>query len=181
MSISPENMTALSAFATVAAEYCALIDSLRDGRPADLYAKLEGLLARLHGAILSVEKETSEKKHPEFKALAMTHDQWRDVAMSIANAVGQEIDRLFLEHGSAKVDASEVEKYYAFRARMLWDDLADIYRDLHDGLALWNLASPDAQAQAAWEWRFIYEAHWGDHLFRAMTTVYEARYQLYAD
>lgn len=181
MAISPDNMNALSAFASVAAEYCALIDSLGDGRPADLYMKLEELLVRLHGAILPVEKEMPDKEHPEFEKFEMTNDQWHGVAMTIGEAVGEESGRLYMEHGGANADATEVEMYYATRAGMLWDDLADIYRELHDGLALWELACPDAQAQAAWEWRFGYESHWGYHLFRAMTTVYEARYQLYAD
>jgi len=181
MPISPDNMKALSAFASVAAEYCALIDSLGDGRPTDLYAKLEDILARLHGAILPVEKEMSGKEHPEFEKLGMTHEQWRDVATTIGGAVEQERVSLFVRHGGGKADASEVELYLASRAEMLDDDLADIYRALHDGLALWELACPDAQAQAAWAWRFGYEAHWGYHLFRAMTTVYEARHRLQAD
>ena len=61
---------------------------------------------------------------------------------------------------------------------MLFDDLADIYRDVHHGLALWNASTPDAQAEAAWQWRWNYEHHWGEHLFRAMLTVHEVRYQL---
>ena len=80
-----------------------------------------------------------------------------------------------------KPDADETAKRLAFRAGMLWDDLASIYQDLHDGLALWDLGTEDAQAEATWPWRFNYEAHWGEHLFRAMTTVHEARYQLYED
>ena len=62
---------------------------------------------------------------------------------------------------------------------MFWDDLADIYRDLHNGLVLWNRGRPNAQAQAAWQWRFDYEMHWGEHLFRAMLTVHEIRYTLH--
>jgi len=62
---------------------------------------------------------------------------------------------------------------------MLFDDLTDIYRELRDGLALWKEATPDAQAEAAWQWRFNYEIHWGEHLFRAMLTVHEIRYQLH--
>jgi len=66
----------------------------------------------------------------------------------------------------------------ATRAEMLWDDLADIYHDLQMGLHHWQSGTPQGRETAAWEWRLHYEFHWGDHLFRAMTTVHEVRYQL---
>ena len=72
-------------------------------------------------------------------------------------------------------------EYPAARANCLWDDLAGIYYDLKYGLALWRLGTPDGQAEAAWQWRWNFESHWGNHLFRAMSTVHELRYDLYSD
>jgi hypothetical protein len=181
MAISPTNFQALSAFASVAAEYCDLIDSLRAGRPENLYRQLEGLLPRLQAAILPVETEMASRKHPEFKKLELTQDQWSDLAKVVGAAVGKESMSLYVEHGGAKPDANAFEQVDSTRAEMIWDDLTEIYRDLHNGLALWGLKTSDAMAQAAWEWRFGYEAHWGVHLFHAMTTVHEARYRLYVE
>jgi hypothetical protein len=172
------NRKALVAFASAAGEYCRLVDSFHDGRPASLYAKLEELLARLLSAIVPAEKETPGRSLREYKELAMTQEQYYDLARIIGGVVGQDAAALFQTHGGAKRDATEAEKYCAARAEMLSDDLADIYRDLRHGLSLWELDTPDAQAAAAWQWRFNYEAHWGGHLFRAMATVHEARYQL---
>lgn len=181
MTISQENLHALSTFACVAAEFCDFIDSMRDGRPAGLYRKLEEILPRLHAGILPVHSEMGERKHPEFDKLGMTHEQWCEVAKTINGVVGKETYALFMHHGGAKPEADYIEKYCASRAEMLWDDLADIYRELHRALTLWKLGDPDAQAEAAWNWRYNYEIHWGNHLFRAMTTVHEARYLLYED
>ena len=47
--------------------------------------------------------------------------------------------------------------------------LADIYRDVHEGLVLWEMARPE---QAVWEWRFGYWSHWGAHLVEALSAIY---------
>ena len=179
--MTQSNLNALSAFADVAEEYCALIDSLRDGRPSSLYRTMEALLPRLHLAILPVETEMASKERPEFEKLAMTHDQWRDIADLISATVAAESGELVKWHEELGGQDGRSDDYCATRVAVLWDDLADIYRGLLDGLNLWKIGTADAQAEASWEWRYNYEIHWGDHLFRAMTTVHEARYHLYAD
>lgn len=181
MTATPSHDDGLTAFATVAAEYCSFIESLRQGRPPKVFRKLESLFPRLHIAIMAVESEMADQKHPEFDRLRMTHEQWSELAGLLQDIFSEETLALFEEHGGAKSDANEVEKYCATRAEMLWDDLADIYRDLQYGLTLSRLDTPDAKAEASWQWRFQYELHWGEHLFRAMATVHEARYQLFAD
>lgn len=48
------------------------------------------------------------------------------------------------------------------------DDLADIYADLHRGLALYRAGHTGA---AAWEWAFHFRAHWGDHAVGALAAL----------
>ena len=52
MSKAPDNLSCLRAFATVAEEYCVLIESLGQNHPTDLFSQLESLLMRIHQAIL---------------------------------------------------------------------------------------------------------------------------------
>jgi Domain of unknown function (DUF5063) len=47
----------------------------------------------------------------------------------------------------------------------LADDLADIWRDLKRGLALYESGSVEA---AAWEWGFHFNTHWGHHTCGAL-------------
>lgn len=54
----------------------------------------------------------------------------------------------------------------------LSDDLLDVYRDLRRGLALWDGGAP--RAAAVWEWRFSFEAHWGDHVVDALRALHRA-------
>lgn len=51
----------------------------------------------------------------------------------------------------------------------LVDDLADIYGDLMQGLWLHEHGHREA---AAWQWRFSFDAHWGEHLTSAQRAVY---------
>lgn len=181
MSTPQSNLNALSAFAGVAEEFCTLIDSLGESRPDDLYQTLEAVLSRLHLAILPVEMGMARKGHAKFEKLRMTHEQWADLAKLIREALASESDSLFKWHVELQEQVGTCDDYCAIRATMLWDDLADIYRDLRFGLALWAIGTEKAKAEAAWEWRLIFEAHWGNHLFRAMSTVHEVLYELSPD
>ncbi len=173
MPISPKNMAALTDFADAAQDYCALVDTLKNGKPKGFYKKLESLLAKLAYLILPVEQEMSEAEDDQFEHLAMTHEQWSELAGIIMVATAPEMEELVAWHEETLEEGD--------RASMLWDDLPDIYRDLHDGLALWREGTPDGQAEAAWEWRYNYDIHWAHHLFRAMTTVNEMLYALFDD
>jgi hypothetical protein len=181
MAVSEDNLRALTAFAAVAEEYCAFIDALADGRPPSLYTRLEALLARLGTAILPVEKDMPDKERRKFETMGMTHEEHVKVAMAIAAVVQEQAAAIAAEHQELRTADQTGDDYCQVRAEMLWDDLAGVYRELRDGLVLWRLGTPDAQAEASWEWRYGYEIHWGDHLFRAMTTVHEARYRIYQD
>ena len=181
MSISENNLKALVDFAQAASDFCELIDGLRDRSPERLYRRLEAILVRLHTLIMPIEMEIAEDKHPEFDEMDLSNDQWNEIAERIGQVVGKEITALFEWHEVLRSKDEGGVDYCATRAGMLWDDLADIYRDLINGLALWRLETEDARAEAAWKWRWGYENHWGAHLFRAMTTVHEVQYQLCED
>jgi len=47
----------------------------------------------------------------------------------------------------------------------LSDDIADIYRDLRDGLIPYDAGD---SGEAAWNWRTDFESHWGRHAAHAI-------------
>jgi len=53
----------------------------------------------------------------------------------------------------------------------LSDDLLDVYKDIHRGLQHWD---DDNKDTAVWEWRFLFEAHWGDHAADALRALHRA-------
>lgn len=52
----------------------------------------------------------------------------------------------------------------------LADDLADIYRDVKAGLSLFEARH---FTDAAWDWRFHFQIHWGQHLVGAQRALHE--------
>jgi len=48
------------------------------------------------------------------------------------------------------------------------DDLATVYRALQEGIALFEGGSPD---QAAWHWRFMFDANWGRRALGALGAI----------
>lgn len=51
----------------------------------------------------------------------------------------------------------------------LADDLADIYRDIKDGLSLWTAGY---QVEAVWHWKFQFRYHWGRHAADAIRALH---------
>lgn len=51
------------------------------------------------------------------------------------------------------------------------DDLLDVYRDVRRGLTLWVASHT---TEAIWEWRFSFDAHWGDHAVDALRALHRA-------
>lgn len=171
---------AAEAFAQSAASYCRLIDSMRNSKPGALYSRLETLLSELHRGILPVTLPDTEG--PDVTGWRpMSNSQAAGVARAVRNLVHQDCAALIKRCGGTELGPGSLEVWETTRIDMLWDDLVDVHRELHDGLVLWNLAGPDARRDAVWRWRFGYESHWGEHLFHAMWTVHEIRYRLCRD
>lgn len=57
-------------------------------------------------------------------------------------------------------------------AGSLSDDLIDVYLDVRRGLDLWTSRAP--RAAAIGEWRFHFDAHWGDHAVDALRALHRA-------
>ena len=155
-----------------ATAYCALIDLLASGKPDHFYEHLLACLSRLAKSANELPFDCCVRE-VECEGHNMTHEEWGGVITQINHAVGQEVQRLI----AADKDRSDS----ATQAFMLSDSLADIYRDLHDGLRFCDLANDGGMQEAIWQWRFGYEHHWGLHMFEALHTVHRIRYELYEE
>lgn len=172
MSIDPKNLEILATFADSAKQYCEFVESCRNGRPDPFYSRIEAILSALQMNILPVGSEMAVADESHFGPLRMSTVERQEMSRMIAETVAAESKALPEHHQDSEEDMT--------RAVMLFDDLAGVYGDLHDGLVLWNSGFPESQVEAAWQWRWGYQIHWGRHLLRAMMTVHEIRYQLLA-
>ena len=147
--------SAIGRFADVARRYCAWAEGeLTDSQEAIRRTRL--LLAQLHLAAvqlpaLGIGKDT--------EATSISQDEWT---------------RLYHKFGSLPVtnysDVFNPLKEETPVMNSLADDLADIYRDLKAGLSLFETNHP---IDAAWEWRFGFQTHWGHHLVGAQRAIHE--------
>ena len=63
----------------------------------------------------------------------------------------------------------------------LSDDLADIWRDVKDGLLSFDSGKQSAVDGAVWHWRFSLESHWGHHAVGAIAALNALCFGPFAD
>lgn len=151
---------AAAEFRVPAEQFCALIDVAGKRDRERLLRDLAACLSALYGAALrlpNVAPETDELLNER-----LTREQW-----------GATFDRLLAALGEYDAYRTAVpfpeEKAEELKAHLA-DDLADIYRDLKNGL-LW-LASGEDVREVVWEWRFGFWTHWGRHLTEALRVIH---------
>jgi len=162
----------IAAFHRSAVEFCDFIDEIDKEEHPHLYEDLLRLLTQLAPTGLALPP-CGEGGENEYEETSLDYEDWRRVADVVGRATAPALKEL-------TADAAEDDPD-AIRTEMLWDDLADIYRDLRDGLGIFELGTDDAKKEAAWQWRFGYESHWGEHLFSALLTVHEIRFRVMND
>jgi hypothetical protein len=146
---------AIDRFAEIARRYCAWAEA-ELGDPNYEIRRVRLLLAELHLAAADLPDPGIGKN---IDAVSISHDEW---------------SRLFEKFGRLPVN-SYFDVFNPLQEEepvinSLADDLADIYRDLKAGLLLFEADHP---IDAAWEWRFGFQTHWGQHLVGAQRPIHE--------
>ena len=122
----------------------------------ELILQLQDHLVGLYATALRLPAgEPSESDVREAK-----HDGWSALHHRLASKLGDFNDYSFI-FDPYELDSAPVVSSLA-------DDIASIYQDLKDGLAMIE-ESPDA---AAWEWRESFKTHWGRHATHALYAVF---------
>jgi hypothetical protein len=160
---------AIDEFAETAKEYCRLIEEYRSTKVPAFLATVESLLPLLYLSALALPNVEPSRSEQESAAdagrLNELHDGLRkflrdyDLYYTVLDPVDRE-------------DHEPV-------AGTLAGDLAEIHTDLQEGLAYWRSASTSGKADAAWDWKFGFESHWGRHLTRAISVLYSLIHEHY--
>jgi Domain of unknown function (DUF5063) len=171
MSTSTNNAEVATRFASVAQEFCRVIDSAPNLDRIELLVQVYRILPPLIGEATRLpeielsedesEEEERKKSHAR-KRLRLSDAQWGQLYASLKVKLGDL--NLYWEVWDP---TKETEAIYGSLA----DDFADIYRDLKEGLNL----SEGQQAlpeDNIWHWRFGYYSHWGKHAIDALRTIH---------
>lgn len=154
MAIEAEQLSAIGRFAAAAEAYCSAVECEPGEAGAEMRA-FATLLATLHLGALGLPEVSVEDEPDAPSTEATVPAQGRFANLPVA-LYWDVLDPLVL------VPEPPV-------CNSLPDDLAEIYEDLKRGLALLAAERP---AAAAWEWRFHFYCHWGEHLVGAQRAIH---------
>jgi len=126
---------------------------------AELLGRLQKSLPELYRSALDLA-EADPTDEPDIDRLS--HEQWNELFTRIKAKIGGWV---YYQEMFDPYDFSESSPIVGDLA----DDLADIYRDLVNGVALWNLGR---YADAIWTWKFNFQIHWGEHALGALRAIH---------
>ncbi len=149
-----EIKTNVDEFAVLARRYCEWAESLpRD--PDDDLVTARDLLAFLHAAVLRLPDNCPSTEPADD---LVSTEAWKERYARF---------ELLPIKGYWKVFDALVMEQPVFNT--LADDLSDIWRNLKEGLLLYDSGKVE---EAVWQWRFHYEIHWGRHLLGAEYAIH---------
>jgi hypothetical protein len=164
-----ENYTNIAdRFGAVADEFCAAVDAASRIDRVELLARIYRILPKLINEAIKLPNITSDDdsdKAVESKLrpnVRLNDEQWGQLYKSLKQKLGD-------WDGYTQVFDPTTDKEASFGT--LADDIADIYRDLKEGLVL-NETSQATPEEIIWDWRFAYYSHWGKHAIDALLTIH---------
>jgi hypothetical protein len=166
---SPQDYASIAdRFATVAQEFCTAIDSASSTDRTDFLLRIYRTLPRLIDEAIelpavSLTDEDEEPSEPRAHKpnVRLAYAQWEQLYNLLKEKLGDW--DLYMQvfdptEGKEAIPGS------------LADDLADIYRDLREGLDRQN--EKGLLQDLIWDWRLSYYSHWGQHAMNALQTIH---------
>jgi hypothetical protein len=148
---------ALDRFRHAARAYCALIDRVKPGQGLDeLVRPLHASVADVYAAALALSPLPVGDEDSQVATRA--HEDWKELDDRLRGVLGR-ADRYYA------IWDLEVSRPESVVEGSLADDLADIYLDLREGLALDEAGETPS---ALFEWRLGLWSNWGLHAANAI-------------
>jgi hypothetical protein len=156
--------TAFSDFSLVAAQFCEVVDCSPSLDRIQLLSRIYEILPRLihEGLMLPALSWSDADTQKEIRHTRMKEAEWGRLYQLLQEKLG-EWD-LYWQVFDPTKDSEAIRGSLA-------DDIADIYRDIQEGL---NLHNPDLtlQQDTICGWRLLYYSHWGQHAINALYTIH---------
>lgn len=158
-------------FAGIANRFCSVVDSASGMERADLLLQIYRILPKLIDEAISLpdvklsdsDDPPEGNSEPAFRAKVRQGEQeWRQLYNLLKEKLA-DWDRYWQVFDPIEDD----EALFGTLA----DDIADIYRDLKEGLVLseTHQAPPE---DIIWNWRLLFYSHWGKHAMDALLAIH---------
>ena len=171
MNIQDDYAGAVNRFWPTAQQYCALVDSRSAVEKSEFlvraYRMLPGLIAEASRLpLVSFSDDENEEQGATIRKIRaeteMKQQEWGQLYDSLKEKLGDW--DLYWMVFDPRTDNEAIHGSLA-------DDIADIYRDLKDGIGLKETNKVPA-CEIIFEWRFGFTSHWGQHAVNALRTIH---------
>lgn len=139
--------TSIHEFSVAAREYCKFIEEDETTKSQDYVLRCLQLLLTLHLRGLKLPGLGTGKSEN-----GIGLEQWQVIRARIASRLDRDAYSMIFE---------PFDESPAPLLGSLSDDLADIWKDLKEGLLQFDLGTTSGIENAVWMWRFGLEYHWG--------------------
>ncbi len=171
MSISAKNAEAANRFGSVAQRFCSVVDSAPNLDRTELLVRVYRILPQLINEAIDLpnvelsddEGQEEERRKSQARVQArLSQAQWAQLYAFLREKLGDW--DLYWQVFDPTKDNEAIRGSLA-------DDIADIYRDLKEGLVL-SKAQQALPEDNIWEWRLGFYSHWGKHAIDALRTIH---------
>ena len=151
----------VQSFVSTATEFCAFVESSNELTPTQFIHRARRLIPQLYLCGLSLPRlDPTELDSPR----EITHEEWDLTCRSLQQCLSK-YDFYWKIFDPGELNVKDPVN------TQLSDDLADIWRDLKNGLIHWESASEALRQQIVWEWRKTFDIHWSAHAVDALRVL----------
>ena len=154
-------------FVTLAAEYCAFVESVEQNSKLDFFSKSQKLLSVLYLKVSILPKV--EAIYEDGNEKFVSEEDWIFLKNKIVNKIGQH--EVFVDVYSAMMSQEDDSENVS-----LSEIFADIYQDLMDFLTLYRIGHEESMNDALWECQQNFEQYWGPRLLVALSSIHKTLY-----
>jgi hypothetical protein len=178
MGVADDYAVVAERFGAIAERYCAIVDASTQMDKIGFLFKVYRILPELIGDAISLpDTDPWERNVPDDPNepddmgqdlskspvnLDMRHEAWQVLYESLKEKLGD--SNLYWEVFNPVTESEAIQASLA-------DDIAGVYQDLKNGLAL-RKEEGAVLAEVIWEWRLLFYSHWGEHATGALRTIH---------
>jgi hypothetical protein len=163
MSASDANVEVASRFDVIARQFCAVVDSALSMDRAELLARIYPILPKLIDEAIGLPDVALSESATVHVNVSRKEQEERGRRY---NLLKEKLGDWDLYH-QVFDPTEDNEAIFGTLA----DDIADIYSDLKEGLALNEMPSIPPE-DVIWGWRLSFYSHWGKHAMDALLTIH---------
>ncbi len=151
-------------FTTLAAEYCNLLDGVALLSQKDFIDKAHRLLPLIY--LKAIILPEVEPEMPDMIDKSVTQEEWEAVHLTLLKKLSG-VDE-YQEVWDSLNDSQQMNS--------LSEGFTDIYQDLKDYIALYNMGTPEIMNDAIWECKNNFKQFWGQRLMNITRVLHHLLY-----